>query len=49
LKDRVRAFAEAEQITIEKVVPQGGGTPSVWYTAQEGERARSNTPHAAAA
>lgn len=31
LIDIVKALVEAEQISVEKVVPEGGGTPSVWY------------------
>lgn len=31
LIDVVKALAEAEHITIEKVVPEKGGTPTVWY------------------
>jgi hypothetical protein len=32
LKDIIRALAEAEQISVQKVIPEGGGTPSIWYT-----------------
>lgn len=32
LKDIIRSLAEAEQISVQKVIPEGGGTPSIWYT-----------------
>ena len=35
LDDVLKALAEAEQIVIEKMVPQGGGPPSYWYSTPQ--------------
>lgn len=31
LEDVIKSLAEAETIRVQKEVPEGGGTPTVWY------------------